>query len=716
MKRIVLFSFFLCFIRILSSQTIIYVSVNGHDSAPGTKEQPVGSLTSALECIRKMPGNEPVTVRIASGTYYMDQPLRLTEKDSRPIFFEGDSLYKPVFSGAIAVSGWKINSQGWWTCHLPEVERFGLYFEQFFVNGVRATRARTPDKEWFMIKSSSEQIHYQGTARSPEYATQRLNVNPEDIRSITSIKEDELPDLTAIFYHKWDNTRKRINYFSVDSGSLFLSGKGMKSWNPLETGTRYILENYKGALSMPGEWFLSRKGDLFYIPRAGEKPETAQCFAPVLKQLVEITGTAGNPVRNKTFRNISFQHSANLLPSAGDDPMQVAAGIDAAIQLDFAENILFDNCEVMHTGNYAVSFSRACHSSEMRHSYLYDLGAGGIKIGEPFLRDDQLPVTSEIKIDNNIIHHTGQVFPCGGGVVVFNASNNKITHNEISDLRYTGISLGWMWGYADSGLITTYMGNQGALEYKSGHIVSPAINNEVAYNHIHHIGWGELSDMGAIYTLGESPGTHIHNNTIHDVYSYDYGGWGLYTDEGSSHILIENNLVYGCKSGGFHQHYGKENIIRNNIFAFGHYYQLQFTRVEPHLSFSFERNIVLMDCGVLLSGPWDKATIEMDRNCYWSLPKEDPSFLGTPFKVWKKNKDKHSVVADPLFKDPYALDFEFKSNQTIRKIGFVPFDPKQAGVYGTSEWKTKALLPQEMLDEFKQIILKREKQCSEIYK
>ncbi len=146
------------------------------------------------------------------------------------------------------------------------------------------------------------------------------------------------------------------------------------------------------------------------------------------------------------------------------------------------------------------------------------------------------------------------------------------------------------------------------------------------------------------------------------------------------------------------------------------HYQLQFTRVEPHLSFSFERNIVLMDCGVLLSGPWDKATIKMDRNCYWSLPKENLSFLGTPFKVWKKNKDKHSVVADPLFKNPYALDFEFKSNQTIRKIGFVPFDPKQAGVYGTSEWKTKALLPQEMLDEFQQIILKREKQCSGIYK
>lgn len=677
----------------ISQNLIIYLSPTGSDSNPGTKEMPLASLVAAcnkaLQYRNNRNLNQSIEIIALEGEYFMQQPLLLTHDDSgtdeAPLLIRGEEGRKVIFRGGIKVSGWEQVNEKLWRAFIPQAAYYDSYFEQLYVNGRRAVRARTPNDGFFYIREVTETVLEKGSGRAPQLAVQKIKLDSAGTQIFSSFTNDDFRDAVVTFYHKWDNTRKHIEGFSMEDNAVFIIGGGMKPWNPLDDRTRYFVDNYKAALDAPGEWFLDRSGYLYYIPLKGEEIENSSVFVPVLKEFISIEGESfDRKVSNIRFENMVFEVTGYHTPDAGNEPAQAASPIGAVITLDFARNIEFINCEVAHTGTYAFWFRKGCSDCVVNHCYLNDLGAGGIKIGETTLREDLSEITNSITIDNNIITDGGHIFPCAVGIIIFHASDNMLVHNDISNLRYSGISVGWVWGYS----------------------YSPAKRNKIEYNHIHHLGWGELCDMGGVYTLGASEGTTVSNNVVHHIYSFDYGGWGLYTDEGSFGITMANNLVYLCKNSGFHQHYGKENIIRNNIFACNIRSQLQATRIEDHRSLSFANNIIYFDTGTLLSSNWHKFNLLTDYNCYWDTRSEEIKFADMTFDEWQKSgKDIHSVIADPMFVNPEEFNFDFKSLSLTKRIRFIPFDYSDAGVYGSDEWKDLAKIDKQLAEKFNKVVL-----------
>lgn len=701
-----LVSVFSCILA--TANETVYLSAYGDDNGDGTKAHPLYSLNKAIEGKLSDNPSDTLFILVQSGDYYMDRPFTLYQPSSRPIVIKSQGTDKPRFLGGIRVKGWEKYGDKFYRAYIPEVLQFGFSFEQFYVNGERAVLARTPNVGWYEVASSSEASQVKGV-RFADYAVQRINFYPNDWGVLLNTSPSELENLKFRFYHKWSITQKYVEFIQPDSAFIYTGGVGMYPWNPIKKGSRYIMYDYMAALDSPGEWYLDRKnGYIYYMPRDGEDMSSAMSFAPSINQWLIFRGKPDEPVKNIHFINLSFQFSSYLMPKQGEMPAQAAVNAGAAMMFDYSENIAFIDCELMHTGAYAMWFRQECHNNLVEHCYLADLGAGGVKIGEPYYRNDRRQVTHGNVINNTIITHVGSEFPSAVGIALFQSSDNRITHNDISDLRYSGISVGWIWGYNNSMEAWTWgVGKYGNSMSLQTRVVNPSVRNVIEYNRIHHIGWGELSDMGAIYTLGESHGTRISYNVIHDVWSYDYGGWGLYTDEGSSDIEMSYNLVYRCKSGGFHQHYGRDNKIENNIFAYGHYYQVQYTRPEVHTSFSFKHNIVLYDKGEVLAGRgWKTGKITIDRNLYWGL-KGESKFAGTTFTEWSKKKEPHSIQADPMFRNALNDDFHFVSAKNIRKIGFRIWDYTKSGVYGSESWQQKAMLSRKIMDDFNRAALLR---------
>lgn len=652
----------------------LYVAPNGNDTwsggkaEPGAPDGPLATLIGARDAVRraKAAGEAgPIRVVVRDGVYPITEPIVFGPEDSgslkAPIGYEAEAGAKPVISGGRIVAGWKQEGK-FWTADLPDVKAGKWSFSALWVNGKRRTPARSPNEGFFMTAAKAPAVKDTATGKETP-STTSFEYAPGDLK-----KWEDLDGALVVVLHSWETSFHHVASLDDDKHIVTFTGPAVWPFMQWEPKQRYFVQNTFEGLDQPGEWYLNQKqGKLYYIPAEGEDMAHAEVIAPVAQQLVLLQGSPaeGKFVEHLNFKGLRFAYSEFAIPAKGYSDPQAAVGTTAAFQATGARRCLVENCEVAHVGAYGLWLRAGCQDNRVAHNEMRDLGAGGVRIGEPASPKTPNEAADRNVVDNNFLHDGGHTFLSGVGVFIARCSWNTVSHNEISDFGYTGVSVGWSWGYDPSS----------------------ANHNLIEYNHIHHIGAGGMSDMGGIYTLGVAPGTVLRYNLIHDISSVLYGGWGIYPDEGSSNLLIENNVVYNTNTGGFHQHYGRDNWVRNNIFAFSREGQVIRSREEEHISFYFERNIVYFNNGKLLGSNWKNGNFWIDGNCYWDTSNPAITFSGASLDEWRaRGKDVRSIIADPKFENAEQQDFRLKADSPAIALGFVPIDISGAGLYGDKAW------------------------------
>lgn len=658
--------------------TEYFVAPGGNDQAAGTADRPFATFQRARDAVRALkqrgPLESPVTVRLQGGTYPLTQAVQFSAADSGtaacPIRYVGAGDRPAVIDGGRAVTGWTKHDDRRWVAHLPAVAAGQWYFRQLFVQGREQPRARIPNQGYLRVAACPD-----GTPETTGYHVpgQRFEFKPGDIRADWT----NLSDVEVVVYHFWTDAHLPIRSVDEKTHVVTFAKKSSKTFTDdfSEKGARYIVDNVFEGLDSPGEWYLNRKtGDLFYYPKPGEDPNQLQIVAPVAHDLLRL-----NSVQHVEFSNLTFTHNRFELPAKDSNSRQGSIAVPAAIILTASQHCRFDHCAATGLGGYAFEVKAGCRDDAFTGNEISQVAAGGFRVDGGTENNPPQDRTRDIRIEDNEIHDYGTDYPSAVGVILMNASECVVAHNAIHHGGYTGVSVGWVWGY----------------------LRSVSQNNHVEFNDIHDIG-GVLSDMGGIYTLGVSPGTTIRNNRIHDVTANSYGGWGIYQDEGSTHLLVENNLVYRTMFAPYNIHYAKEVTVRNNIFAFGKLEQLSRTRMEPHKSVFLENNIVYWRTGELYSKNWKDApyrfhasaihpdptltsTFDADWNLYFNpdLKLDAVRFNGATWAEWhQRGKDEHSRYADPKFAHPDQDDFTLAPDSPALALGFRPIDLSTVGPRG----------------------------------
>lgn len=663
-----------------------YVAIDGQDDWSGKlaapnkthTDGPFATLTRARDAVRSLRASHspavPIRVLVRGGTHFLEKPLVFGPEDSgrpdAPITYAAYPGEKPVLSGGLRIEGWKptlIGQKHLWVADVPG--GVAPSSRQLFVNGKRCARPRLPKQGLYRIAEVPDL-----TPDTPKTARQsRFHYFPGDIQTW-----ENLTDVEVVALCFWVESRMPIARVDEASRTVYLSeGSVFRLSDDFSiTPAPYYVENVSEALEQPGEFYFHRtRGKIYYVPRAGEEIATAEAIMPRrILHLVQFKGQpeAGRFVEYVKLSGLTFAHTEATRPPRDwpGDAWRVSGSITApgVIQFIGARNCAVENSEIAHAGSYGIDLGAGCTRNRIVGNKIYDLGAGGIKVGLRVPITNSLLQSAKNIITDNDIHDNGQIFHSSFGIHIGISNDDVVAHNRIHHQPYIGIITG--------------TGDEAAL------------GTVIEFNDIHHIGLGMLSDLGGIYTIGRSGvplGIVVRNNVVHDIESRGYGGWGIYFDDGTTGVRAENNVVYRCKSAGFHMHYGNEhnqheNIVRNNIFALSREAEIARSSDQPELQFVFENNIVYWNDGALFTGNWGKQGYRFGRNIYWDerFAQTDPEqairFARWTLPEWRqRGQDSDSIVADPLFVNPEKGDFSLKANSPALKLGFSPIDVSTVG-------------------------------------
>ena len=573
----------------------IWISPKGSDFNDGTRQSPKATLTSALRQAREWRRTEDnriqggITIYMEGGTYAFHEPVFIRPEDSgtkeSPTIIRSVGDEKVILSGGISINGWKKQGKVW-VADVPAFNGRPLDFRQLWVNGKKAVRAR-----------DVEDFEKMNRICSVDEKNEILYVPAVSIRRLIDNKGNLKAKYAEMVLHQmWCVANLRIRSVEVQGDSAAIRFHQPESriqfehpWpRPMVTtnghNSAFYLTNARELQDVPGEWYHdidARK--VYYYPREGEKMQEAEVIVPAVETLVRVEGTLDRPVCHIRFEKITFSYTTWMRPSEkGHVPLQAGMYLTdgyridpkmqrnylnhpldnqgwlgrpaAAVRVVAARQIDFERCRFEHLGSTGLDYEEAVQGGVVRGCLFRDIAGNGLLVGSfspaahethlPYDPADRREVCTQQQINNCYFTEIGNEDWGCLAIAAGYVGDVNIEHNEISEVPYSGISLGWGWTQT----------------------VNCMRNNRVHANLIHHYA-KHMYDVAGIYTLGSQPKSYVTENCVHSIYKpgyvHDPNHWFyLYTDEGSSFITVRDNWTEGEKY--LQNANGPGNVWENN--------------------------------------------------------------------------------------------------------------------------------------------------------